>query len=54
VTVHGSGPRNAKIMVVGEAPAYYEVQKGLPFVGDSGQELDKLFRSAGIHRPMST
>jgi uracil-DNA glycosylase family 4 len=38
-------------MVVGEAPAYYEVQKGLPFVGDSGQELDKLFRSAGIHRP---
>lgn len=51
MTVFGAGPRNAKLMIVGEAPSYHEVREGKPFVGDAGQELDKLLRSAGIHRP---
>src|SRR5512138_2020440 len=49
--VPGEGPRNAKLMIVGEAPSYHEVREGRPFVGDAGQELDKLLRSANIHRP---
>lgn len=44
------GPRNAKIMLVGEAPARNEVAQGRPFVGDAGKELDKLLQSAGINR----
>lgn len=38
-------------MIVGEAPSYHEVREGKPFVGDAGQELDKLLRSSNIHRP---
>lgn len=45
------GPRNAKIMIVGEAPAKNEVAQGRPFVGDAGKELDKLLKDAGIYRP---
>ncbi len=44
------GPRNARIMLVGEAPARNEVAQGRPFVGDAGKELDKLLQSAGIQR----
>ena len=49
--VPGTGPRNAKILIVGEAPSHKEIQEGRPFVGDSGQELDKLLGAANIHRP---
>lgn len=48
--VHGKGPSDAKIMVVGEAPATEEVRLGEPFVGRAGQEVDRLFASAGIDR----
>lgn len=48
--VPGEGPRNAKLMIVGEAPAYHEVKEGRPFVGDAGKELDKLLTAAGIRR----
>lgn len=48
--VKGYGPRNAKIIIVGEAPSYQEVQQGRPFVGDAGQELDKLLQAANIRR----
>lgn len=42
------GPRNAKIMVVGESWGAQEEGKKLPFVGGSGQELDRMLAEAGI------
>lgn len=45
-----SGPCPARIMIVGEAPGESEEREGLPFVGFSGQELDKMLREAGILR----
>jgi DNA polymerase len=44
------GPIPARILLVGEAPGYEEEQKGLPFQGASGQELNKMLHEAGITR----
>lgn len=43
------GPRNAKVVVVGEAPGEKEEAAQRPFVGPSGQELDRMFRKAGFN-----
>ncbi|MCO6041229.1 MULTISPECIES: type-4 uracil-DNA glycosylase [Thermococcus] len=48
--VPGSGSYDAKIMFVGEAPGYWEDQKGLPFVGRAGKVLDELLESIGLRR----
>lgn len=48
--VRPSGPTNAKIMVVGEAPGEQEVAAGVPFVGPSGNELNRMLQEAGIAR----
>ena len=40
--VFGSGSRNAQLMFVGEGPGAREDEQGLPFVGRSGQLLDRL------------
>ena len=48
--VNGSGPIPAKIMVVGEAPGAEEEVRGVPFIGASGHELDKMLGEAGISR----
>lgn len=48
--VPGYGPRNAKIMFVGEAPASTEVKLGIPFQGRAGIEFDTLLKSASINR----
>lgn len=45
-----SGPTNAKIMIVGEAPGENEMLKGEPFVGASGMELTRMLSEAGIDR----
>lgn len=45
-----SGPRNAKIAIVGEAWGAQEHLTGRPFSGTSGQELTNLLREAGIAR----
>lgn len=45
-----TGPTNAKIMLVGEAPGQQEERQGVPFVGASGQELDRMLHEAGILR----
>jgi uracil-DNA glycosylase family 4 len=50
VRVRGSGPLSASIVVVGEAPGTYEVQQGKPFVGPSGQLLDRWLHAVGLHR----
>lgn len=48
--VRPTGPVPARIMIVGEAPGEQEVQKGEPFVGASGAELNKMLHEAGIMR----
>ena len=47
--VPGSGPSNAKIVLVGEAPGADEDVEGVPFVGRSGKYLrERLLRLAKI------
>lgn len=48
--VFSSGNPEAKIMLVGEAPGYWEDVKEEPFVGKAGQLLDKIFLSVGLSR----
>jgi DNA polymerase len=45
-----SGPTNASIAIVGEAPGADEEAKGVPFVGTSGEELNRMLGEAGISR----
>ena len=49
-TVFGEGSTNAPIMFVGEAPGADEDRLGRPFVGVSGQLLDKIMSSVGLSR----
>jgi uracil-DNA glycosylase family 4 len=46
--VRGSGPLDAPLVVVGEAPGEKEEKDGEPFVGASGQKLQALFAKVGI------
>lgn len=48
--VFSDGIPNNKLMLIGEAPGYWEDVKGLPFVGKAGQLLDKIFECVGISR----
>lgn len=48
--VFADGVPNSKLMLIGEAPGFYEDQKGLPFVGKAGQLLDKIFACVGLSR----
>lgn len=48
--VVGSGPADARLVVVGEAPGAQEDETGIPFVGRSGQLLDRLLAEAGLPR----
>lgn len=44
------GSNDIKLVIVGEAPGYYEVQQGVPFVGPSGQMLDYLLNEIEINQ----
>ncbi len=48
--VPGEGNPHASVMLVGEAPGFYEDQQGRPFVGPAGQLLDQLLKAAGFSR----
>jgi DNA polymerase len=48
--VPGAGSPNAEIMFIGEGPGYYEDQQGLPFVGRSGDLLNKMLKTIGLKR----
>lgn len=48
--VFGSGSADARLMFVGEGPGRDEDAQGEPFVGRSGQLLNKLFEAMGINR----
>lgn len=45
-----SGPKDARIVIVGEAWGYEENLAKLPFVGASGSELTRILTDAGIDR----
>lgn len=47
---HPEGPRNAKIVIIGEALGEQEEFGGGPFMGHSGNELTKMLAEAGIRR----
>ncbi len=48
--VKASGPCDADIAILGEAPGSNEEMQGVPFVGAAGHELDRLLQAAGIER----
>ncbi len=48
--VFSDGNPAARIMLVGEAPGAEEDRAGLPFVGASGQLLDRMLASIGLDR----
>ncbi|WP_277346684.1 type-4 uracil-DNA glycosylase [Thermococcus sp. Bubb.Bath] len=48
--VPGAGSYDARAMLVGEAPGYWEDQKGFPFVGRAGKLLDGLLAEIGLSR----
>lgn len=47
-TVFADGNAKADIMFIGEAPGADEDRQGRPFVGASGQLLDKMLHSCGL------
>ena len=49
-TVFGDGCPQAKIIFIGEAPGADEDRIGKPFVGRSGQLLDKMMQTIGLDR----
>jgi len=49
-TVFGEGPKNARVMFVGEQPGDQEDLAGKPFVGPSGKMLDSILENVGIDR----
>ena len=48
--VFGMGNDKADILLLGEAPGAEEDRQGLPFVGQSGQLLDKALAAVGLDR----
>lgn len=46
--VVGRGNLNAPVMIVGEGPGQTEDETGLPFVGKSGQLLEKILQSVKL------
>ena len=49
-TVFGAGARQARWMVVGEAPGEQEDRQGQPFVGPAGKLLDAMLAAMGLSR----
>ena len=45
-----SGPFDARVMLIGEAPGENEILKNLPFAGMSGMELDKMLGESNFSR----
>ncbi len=49
-TVFGTGPADARLMIIGEAPGEEEDRRGEPFVGPSGKLLDRMLQAIGLDR----
>jgi DNA polymerase len=48
--VFADGTPHSRLMFVGEAPGSEEDKQGLPFVGRSGQLLDRMLKAIGLNR----
>ena len=48
--VFSDGNPNSKIMIVGEAPGANEDLEGVPFIGKTGELLDKMLLSINLNR----
>lgn len=48
--VFSAGLPGAPVMLIGEAPGREEDEAGAPFVGKSGQLLDRMFATIGVSR----
>jgi len=48
--VPGEGNVDSSIILIGEAPGYWEDRKGRPFVGAAGKVLDGVLEKIGIKR----
>ena len=48
--IKASGPKDARIAFVGEAPGEMEEQIGIPFVGKAGQEFTSILQEVEIER----
>lgn len=51
--VFAGGVPKARVMIIGEAPGRDEDREGKPFVGRSGQLLDKMLAAIGLSRDES-
>lgn len=51
--VFGSGPAQARMVLVGEQPGDQEDRRGDPFVGPAGRLLDKALEAAGVDRDLT-
>lgn len=49
-TVFGVGPLSPEVLFLGEAPGENEDRTGVPFVGVSGQLLDRILSAMGLER----
>ena len=49
-TVFGEGPSKPTLMIVGESPGPIEDRNGRPFLGESGELLDKIITAMGLNR----
>jgi DNA polymerase len=47
-TVFARGSIEARLMIIGEAPGFYEDQQGLPFVGKAGSLLNQMLQSIDL------
>ena len=52
-TVFGSGPADAAVIFIGEAPGAQEDRAGEPFVGPAGKLFDAALAEAGIDRSVA-
>jgi len=48
--VFGTGRSKAQVVLIGEAPGYWEDLRGEPFVGAAGKMLNALLELAGLSR----
>lgn len=48
--VPGKGPKNPRIMIIGEAPGRNEVIQGEPFIGRAGDKLSEFMEYVGLAR----
>lgn len=48
--VNGDGPLTASIFLIGEKPADAEARAGKPFIGPSGQYMNRFLEVAGLNR----